>query len=153
MEIKKRILSCIASADVDIAYCVLRKEQVYVHLRSNHQIIYNYPAGSLISHIIQRYSPRDDVEIIVDKSLNGIQGEAFDQHLVYKTFEKNQSYDPAAIRIDIEHMDSMNDPCIQAADFIAGALHYYYRNNDDTYTSIINEKITLVFDYFNGPQK
>ncbi|MFA5415228.1 MAG: hypothetical protein WC295_07010 [Methanoregula sp.] len=84
MEIKKRILSCITSADVDIAYCVLRKERVYVHLRSNHQIIYNYLAGSLISHIIQRYSPRDDVEIIVDKSLNGIQGEAFDQHLVYK---------------------------------------------------------------------
>jgi len=47
----------------------------------------------------------------------------------------------------------MNDPCIPAADFIAGALHYYYRNNDDTYTSIINEKITLAFDYFNGPQK
>ncbi|MDD5187537.1 MAG: hypothetical protein PHF57_04945 [Methanoregula sp.] len=84
MKIKKRILSCITLADVDIAYCVLRKERVYVHLRSNHQIIYNYLAGSLISHIIQRYSSRDDVEIIVDKSLNGIQGEAFDQHLVYK---------------------------------------------------------------------
>jgi len=153
MEIKKRVLSCIASADVDIAYCVLRKEQVYLHLRSNHQIIYNYLTGSLISHIIQRFSAGGDVEIIVDKSLNGIQREAFDQYLVYKTFEKNQSYDPAAIRIDIDHVDSMRDPCIQAADFVAGALHYYYRNNDDTYSGIINEKIALAFDYFNGPQK
>jgi len=152
-EIKKRVLSCIASADVDIAYCVLRKEQVYPHLRSNHQIIYNYLTGSLISHVIQRFSAGGDVEIIVDKSLNGIQREAFDQYLVYKTFEKNQSYDPAAIRIDIDHVDSMREPCIQAADFIAGALHYYYRNNDDTYSSIINEKIALAFDYFNGPQK
>ena len=153
MEIKKRVLSCIASADVDIAYCVLRKEQVYLHLRSNHQIVYNYLTGSLISHTIQRFSAGGDVEIIVDKSLNGIQREAFDQYLIYKTFEKNQSYDPAAIRIDIDHVDSMREPCIQAADFIAGALHYYYRTNDDTYSGIINEKITLAFDYFNGPQK
>ena len=129
-EIKKRILACIASADVDIAYCVLRKEQVYPHLRSNHQIVYNYLTGSLISHIIQRFSIFGDVEITVDKSLNGIQREAFDQYLVYKTFEKNQTYDPAAIRIDIEHADSRTEPCIQAADFIAGALHYYYRTDD-----------------------
>jgi hypothetical protein len=153
VEIKKTILSCIASADVDIAYCVLRKEQVYLHLRSNHQIVYNYLTGSLISHIIQRFSAGGDVEIIVDKSLNGIQREAFDQYLVYKTFEKNQSYDPAAIRINIDHVDSMREPCIQAADFIAGALHYYYRNNDDMYSGIINDKIAMAFDYFNGPQK
>ena len=152
-EIKKRILACIASADVDIAYCVLRKEQVYPHLRSNHQIVYNYLTGSLISHIIQRFSIFGDVEITVDKSLNGIQREAFDQYLVYKTFEKNQTFDPAAIRIDIEHADSRTEPCIQAADFIAGALHYYYRTDDATYSSIINPKVTLAFDYFNGPQK
>lgn len=152
-EIKRRILSCIASADVDIAYCVLRKEQVYPHLRSNHQIIYNYLTGSLISHIIQRFYDSGPVEITVDKSLNGIQREAFDQYLIYKTFEKNQTMDLAAIPITIEHADSKNEPCIQAADFIAGALHYYFRTNDDTFSGIINEKVTLAFDYFNGPQK
>ncbi len=152
-EIKKRILSCIASADVDIAYCVLRKDQVYPHLRSNHQIIYNYLAGSLISHIVQRFSDGGTVEITVDKSLNGIQREAFDQYLVYKTFERNLANDLAAIPIEIEHADSRNEPCIQAADFIAGALHYYYRTNDDSFSCIIEEKITLAFDYFKGPQK
>ena len=152
-EIKKRILTCIASADVDIAYCVLRKEQVYPHLRSNHQIVYNYLTGSLISHIIQRFSILGDVEITVDKSLNGIQREAFDQYLVYKTFEKNQTYDSAVIRIDIEHADSRTEPCIQAADFIAGALHHYYRTDDTTYTNLIHAKVALAFDYFNGPQK
>jgi hypothetical protein len=75
---------------VDIAYCVLRKEQVYLHLRSNHQIVCNYLTGSLISHIVQRFHDGSRVEITVDKSLNGIQREAFDQYLVYKTFEKNQ---------------------------------------------------------------
>ena len=152
-EIKKRILSCIASADVDIAYCVLRKEQVYPHLRSNHQIVYNYLTGSLISHIVQRFYDGGRVEITVDKSLNGIQREAFDQYLVYKTFEKNAGNDLTEIPVEIEHADSKNEPCIQAADFIAGALHYYYRTGDDTFSGIIDQKVALAFDYFKGPQK
>jgi hypothetical protein len=152
-EIKRRILACIASADVQIAYCVLRKEQVYSHLRSNHQIVYNYLTGSLISHIIQRFCTDGEVAITVDKSLNGIQREAFDQYLVYKTFEKNQASDLADISITIEHTDSKNEPCIQAVDFIAGALHYYYRTDDDVYSCIIQGKIAIAFDYFKGPQK
>jgi hypothetical protein len=123
-EIKKRILACIASADVDIAHCVLRKEQVYPHLQSNHQIVCNYLTGSLISPVIQRFHDGSRVEITVDTSLNGIQREAFDQYLVYKTFEKNQANDLATIPFEIEHADSKNEPCIQAIDFIAGALHY-----------------------------
>jgi hypothetical protein len=49
--------------------------------------------------------------------------------------------------------NSKNEPCIQAADFIAGALHYYYRTDDDTFSGIIDEKVALAFDYFKGPQK
>jgi hypothetical protein len=138
---------------VDIAYCVLRKEQVYPHLRSNHQIVYNYLTGSLISPVIQWFHDGSRVEITVDTSLNGIQREAFDQYLVYKTFEKNQANDLATIPIEIEHADSKNEPCIQAIDFIAGALHYYYRTDDNTFSGIINKKVTLAFDYFKGPQK
>jgi len=81
------------------------------------------------------------------------QREAFDQYLVYKTFEKNQVNDPVAISIEIEHADSKNEPCIQATDFIAGALHYYYRTNDDTFSGIISEKVTLASGYFKDPQK
>jgi ABC-type ATPase with predicted acetyltransferase domain len=80
--------------------------------------------GSLISPVIQWFHDGSRVEITVDTSLNGIQREAFDQYLVYKTFEKNQANDLATIPIEIEHADSKNEPCIQAIDFIAGALHY-----------------------------
>ena len=93
------------------------------------------------------------VEITVDKSHNGIQREAFDQYLVYKTFEKNAGNDLKEIPVEIQHADSKNEPCIQAADFIAGALHYYYRTGDDTFSGIINDKVALAFDYFKGPQK
>jgi len=152
-EIKKRILSCIASADVEICYRVLRKNQVYPHLRANHQIVYNYLTGSLISNIVQRFHPDTGVEITVDKSLNGIQRDAFDQYLVYKTMEKNMAGDLSTTEIRIDHADSRREPCIQAVDFVAGALHYYYRTNDDTFSRIIDCKVKLALDYFRGPQK
>ena len=101
----------------------------------------------------RRFHDGSDVDITVDKSLNGIRREAFDQYLVYKTFEKNPADDLSAIRIEIEHKDSKTEPGIQAADFIAGALHYYYRTGDDVYSGIIDTKVKIAFDYFNGPQK
>ncbi|MDO9036322.1 MAG: DUF3800 domain-containing protein [Methanoregula sp.] len=72
---------------------------------------------------------------------------------VIDRLSSDQRMDLASISIEIEHADSKNESCIQAADFIAGALHYYYRTNDDTFSGIINEKVALAFDYFKGPQK
>jgi hypothetical protein len=152
-EIKYRVLKCIAKAEVDIAYCILRKDQVYPHLRDKHAIVYNYLIGSLVSNIIQHILVIGNIVITVDKSLNGIQREAFDQYLVYKTFERNHNSQSEPPTINIEHVDSCTDPCIQAVDFIAGALHYYYRTKDDTYYQIIDGRIKIANDYFEGPQK
>lgn len=151
-EIKRRILSCIGSGDVDICYCILRKDDVRHHLRTRQQIVYNYLTGLLISNIVLEYSPDDGIQITVDKSLNGIQREAFDQYVVFKTMERNMVSDPLP-PIQIVHADSVREPCIQAVDFVAGALHYYYRENDDTYSRIVDQKIRLVLDFFKGRQK
>ena len=152
-EIKHRVLKCIAKSDVDIAYCVLRKNQAFPHLHDKQVIVYNYLIGSLVSRIIQKIQVTGEAEIIVDKSLNGIQREAFDQYLVYKMFEKNPDTQFEMPVITIDHVDSCADPCIQAVDFIAGALHYFYRTDDDTYYQLIDERIKIADDYFKGPQK
>ena len=152
-EIKERVLKCIAKTDADIAYCVLRKDQVHPHLRDKHAIVYNYLIGSLVSNITQHILVFGNIDIIVDKSLNGIQRDAFDQYLVYRTFERNHDTRFESPVITIEHVDSCTDPCIQAVDFIAGALHHYYRTNDDTYFQIIDGRIKVANDYFEGPQK
>ena len=89
----------------------------------------------------------------MDKSLNGIQRESFDRYLVYMTFERNHTSDITDIPITIDPAGSKNEPYILAVDFIAGALHNFYRTDDDTYSKIIRGKIALAFDYFKGPQK
>jgi hypothetical protein len=116
-------------------------------------IVYNYLIGPLVSNITQHILVFGNIDIFVDKSLNGIQREAFDQYLVYRTFERNHNTRSESPVITIAHVDSCTDPCIQAVDFIAGALHHYYRTNDNTYFQIINGRIKVANDYLEGPQK
>jgi hypothetical protein len=80
--LKRRILDCLANCDLDIAYSVLRKRQLYPNLRDKPQIMYNYLTGSLIAKIIGHYRVNDEVVVLVDKSLRGIQRENFDQYVV-----------------------------------------------------------------------
>ena len=152
-EIKKRVLSCIAASDVDIVYSVLRKDQLDPHLKDKYQTVYNYLTASTVVKCVKTLRILGDVDIIVDKSLNGIQREAFDHYLVNTMFEKGDISDLTIANITIDHLDSQNDPCIQAVDFIAGAVHYFYRTGDDKFLRIFRDKIKMAFDYFEGQQK
>ncbi len=40
--VKRRILECIAKKDIDIAFAVLRKHQVYQNLKEKPNILYNF---------------------------------------------------------------------------------------------------------------
>ena len=50
----------------------------------------------------------------------------------------------------IIHVDSRREPCIQAADFVAGAVHRKYREEDDWLFCIIEHQCKQLFDYFEG---
>jgi hypothetical protein len=151
--IRRRVLECIASSDIDIWCSVLRKEQLFDHLRETPQIVYNYLTGSLIAKIYLHYRPSHTFNVIVDKSLNGIQRELFDNYVVYKTMEHNIPFTPFPIPPTVIHVDSKTEPCVQAADFVAGAVHRKYRMNEHACYAIIEGNCIQVYDYFQGPQK
>jgi hypothetical protein len=151
--LKRRILDCLANCDLDIAYSVLRKRQLYPNLRDKPQIMYNYLTGSLIAKIIGHYRVNDEVVVLVDKSLRGIQRENFDQYVVYKAFEQYSGEGVGNINFVVKHCDSKNEPCIQAADFFAGAVHRGYREGDFSCYELIERRIILEYDYFEGPKK
>lgn len=151
--IKNRILQCIADCNLDIAYAVLRKDQVHSRLRDKQQIVYNYLAGSLISSITNQYAIEGCIYVCMDKSMYNLQRDLFDDHLAYRMFDNGV---PCATPLDqlvIEHVDSRTEPCIQAADFAAGAVHQRYRENNDIYYNIIEPKTTIALDFFKGRQK
>jgi uncharacterized protein DUF3800 len=142
-EMKRRIFRCLASCDLDIAYLILHKRQVPLHIRDKHQIIYNYLAASLVSKITACYGTFDPVNVIIDQSLYGLQKEHFDDYLAYKMLEFPDNGIADRSRITIMHVDSQAEPCIQAVDFIAGAIHRKYRSDETTHYDLIREKMIL----------
>ena len=162
-KIKRRIFECFAEADLDIAYALLRKERVPSHLHHQHQKIYNYLVASLASKIVAHYQPVDSVDIVIDRSLNGIQREDFDDYLLFRMINDSQR-NPLSEKqseerwlqegqIEIYHLDSASDLCIQAVDFIAGAIHEHYRNDGGIYYPEIKHQIIMSYDYFSESSK
>ena len=50
--------------------------------------------------------------------------------------------------INVSHLDSKQCPCLQATDFIAGAIARKYRDNDYLYYNMIQHKIIMVLGEF-----
>ncbi len=149
----RRIIQCVASTDLDIAYALLRKDEVYDRLHSRHQTVYNYLCGSLVSAIVTKYQPSEPLDVIVDKSLDCVGQDMFNDYIVFKAMDQNRNgiLDPDSIRI--AHKDSQQEVCIQAADFVAGVVHRHYRDGNEANFSAVWRKTTIAFDYFRGRQK
>ena len=152
---RRRILEDFSKTEIEIAYVVLRKEQVYDNLRNNGQILYNYLTGSLVANIISKYGFSHEINVIIDKSLDGVSREEFDKYLIYRSLDRDNSYHTGNYQLEVTHVDSKQNLCVQAVDFIAGAIHRHYREHvpmADHY-HIIEGNITVVLDYFKGRQK
>ncbi|MDD3754466.1 MAG: DUF3800 domain-containing protein [Methanobacterium sp.] len=132
---RRRVLKCIARRDVSIAYLSLDKNWVDDHLRDKPQVIHKYMFGQLLTNILHETSI-SRTKIIVDKFLDYKRIEEFDSYINKKI----------SVRGDIEHVSSQSNNGIQAVDFVVGAVHRKYRNNDDIFHNIILDKIDLTLD-------
>jgi len=142
--IRRRVLECIGGTDNDVAYALLRKSQVEEELRDKPQIVYNYLCKQLLYRIISKYQISTLAEIIVDKSLYGVQRENFNDYVGGK-IGKGISTD-----IVVTHIDSKQCPCVQAVDFVAGAISRKYRDEDDSYYLKIEHKVAIALDFFES---
>ena len=149
-EIKRRIFRCLASCDLDIAYSILHKKQVRHHLQDKRQVVYNYLAASLVSKVASYYGTAESVNVIIDKSLYGLQKEHFDDYVTYKMLEFPDNGVADRSQISITHVNSKTEPCIQAVDFIAGAVHHKYRSDETTHYHLLQEKMIIQLDNFHG---
>lgn len=55
--------------------------------------------------------------------------------------------------LEIHHIDSTQDKCIQSVDFIVGAIARNYEHNDSLLYEIIDKKIEIALDFFKGQIK
>ena len=140
---KRRILECVAKTDNDIAYVFLRKDQVDLltpYLGVEPQVLYNDLCRELLHVVIHKYELKGAVEIVIDRFLYGDARKRFDNYLA----------DNLMRSINVSHLDSKQCPCLQAVDFIAGAIARKYRDNDDLYYNKIQNNIKIAFEFFES---
>jgi hypothetical protein len=140
--IRRRILECVGRTNNDIAFALLRKYQVDEDLRDKPQVVYNYLCKQLLYRIVTKYELGGTINIIVDRSLYGVQRENFNDYVEGRIGVRI----PA--RIEVSHVDSKQCPCVQAVDFVAGAISRKYRINDDLYYQKIQNRIRIALDFF-----
>lgn len=140
--IKRRILECIGRTNNDIGYAILRNSDIQHEVEP--QLLYNEICKRLIYEVINTYDISGQLDVIMDKSLYGIQRAKFDAHMT----DRSGMVVPASLsEIKVSHVDSKACPCIQAVDFIAGAINRWYRDGDDHYYQKIQQKIAIRLDF------
>jgi hypothetical protein len=140
--IKRRILECIGKTNNDIGCAVLRNAAIQHEVEP--QLIYNEICRQLIYKLINNFGISGNVDIIMDKSLYGMHRTKFDVHIA----DRSGIVVPAGLgEVKVIHVDSKACPHIQAVDFIAGAIHRKYRDDDDLYYQKIQHKIALSMNF------
>jgi len=110
-------------------------------------VVYNYLCKQLLYRIISKYEMGGTINIIVDRSLYGVQRENFNDYVEGRIGVRI----PASI--EVSHVDSKQCPCVQAIDFVAGAISRRYRDNDDQYYQKIQNRVSVVLDFFEPDKR
>lgn len=137
--VKERILNGLSNEEVEISYVVLKKSEVYGYLHQKHNVLYNYLTGFLVEKLPQLKDR--EIMIVADKCLSKINREKFNRYLKSKTFSNFYKIGKLLPKIQIQHKTSLEEPCLQAVDYVANAVYRKYEFNDETYYNIIKPKI------------
>lgn len=130
--IRMLTLNCIAKEPIEIAYIVLDKNRVNPARHNHKQKIYNFITGYLMCCL--PYGNTTHSKLIVDKRIEKkILRADFDQYVKQK----------AAFKVDIIHENSMYNQCLQATDFISGAIFQKYEFADSRFYDLIKDKIKI----------
>ncbi|HJH25901.1 MAG TPA: hypothetical protein C5S37_03805 [Methanophagales archaeon] len=133
--VRKSVLKCLSKRDVEISYILLNKRRIYRRLQDKKNIVYNYITSFLLQKVLSEES--DKIEFVVDRLYTKRNREEFNSYINYKI----QTELRRTIKISIEHKNSEEERCLQAVDFVAGAIYRKYVFDDESYYSIIRDKI------------
>jgi len=149
----ERVINEIIKLDCHFAYLLLRKKEVAENLRDPKRL-YNWLASKLVEEMIKEYGFKSDVNVVIDKSLDGINQVYFNRDLLNRNLEIFNRL--IHLKVKIFHCDSKQNSGIQIADIIAGVIfrHYtkYNCNPKDPYNFMpqICEKATVALYFFKG---
>ena len=145
--VKQKVFRVLLSYPMVIGLVVIEKSAVKSSLRDKPTVLYNY---LVVHYVINNILPvlqtlqtheTDPITIRIDKSLTKEAREAFDRYLQNKNLWVSSDLGNHPRRIKVNHKNSCDDPCIQAADYIAGATFRRFERNDPFYYDTFRDRI------------
>jgi hypothetical protein len=147
--VKQKVFRVLSSYPMVIGLVVIEKSAVKSSLRDKPAVLYNY---LVVNYVINNILPAlqtlqnheaDSITIQIDKSLTKDAREEFDRYLQNKNRRVSSNLGHFPRRIKVIHKNSCDDPCIQAADYIAGAAFRKFERNDPVYYDTFRDRIRL----------
>lgn len=140
---RKRVIQKLAEQEISILTFCLNKIKIVTKLHDKKDKVYNYITGLLFDKILSATNPEEELIMLVDKVKVGkIQIEDFNFYLELKLFLSGEN----KRKLEVQHVDSQRDRCIQAVDFISGSIfHKYEFQSEELYNLIKGRIISEVF--------
>ena len=138
--IRNGILECLSRQDIEINYIFFEKGDSDQTDRKT--LVYNMLSGYIISKVARVPATRK-ITLIVDKSLPKKHQQEFNECIK----ERIQSTIKEYINVEIKHVNSEEDNCLQATDFVAGAIFKKHEHGIVSYFQIIESKIKETVQY------
>lgn len=139
--IRKEVLNLIDQYSDGIFATVLDKRSL-IQKTWNKERMGNFIIGhTLVTNIIGTLDCKEPPSVLYDAGRLSIR-KTIDYHnyLTFKCNQYNISERFGALPTFGE-VDSLSEPCIWAADMVAGSYYHHYVNNDDCYSRILQKKI------------
>jgi hypothetical protein len=140
-KIRLAVLERISKCDVEIWYVCLEKKAGRDRGERWHGLIYNDLAGILLEHILETRAR--NVDVTIDRSLSRANRERFDNGLRERMADLVLKMRRLPVYLSLRHVNSQDEPCIQAVDFVCGAVFRRHEHGDSDYYNVVRPKITL----------
>jgi hypothetical protein len=135
-KIRRAVFDVISKIPMSAGAVVIDKSYVKKDLRDKKIILYNYLIADKIASSLLS-SGASKAVLILDRCMSKEARDHFNEYFVRKVFWKEIEVNKSCRIVDIKHINSYNEPNLQIADYIAGALfRKFERGIEDEYLLI-----------------
>ncbi|MBI4023251.1 DUF3800 domain-containing protein [Candidatus Berkelbacteria bacterium] len=136
--LRTKILGQMAEKDVTFLTIYLNKQKVYTRLHDEKHVLYNYVANILLDRISTKklVPTKGPIHLIASRrETNRFLNDNFKQYL------KTQVQTNHKLLMKVEIKTPAEEKCLQIVDFACWAIFRKHEHNDETYYSLIRQKI------------
>lgn len=153
--VRRKVLQLICKTDeCNFGIIVVDKDRIHYNssfYQDPHGIFRYVIVNNVMNTMIPKLEYRENLSIILDRRIPSAQRVLFKDYAELKGYYISKKEGKKDIfyryRLTVSHRNSKKDPCLQAADFLAGAEFQRFERQDYRYHNIIDSKMNEFFSW------